>query len=134
KTLLLDLTASYDFGPVELTSVTSKLIRNILVSRDASALTGSVYISPFAGAAPAAAGGAGLISNLRDSTRLNQTTQEIRLASTGAGPFQWVIGGFYSDARRRYQQRLPTPGADIFSQDFLDVVAGGLPVSALSNG
>jgi len=45
-TLLLDLTASYDFGPVELTSVSSKLIRDILVSRDASALTGSVGISP----------------------------------------------------------------------------------------
>src|SRR3954469_263127 len=37
QTTLLDLTASYDFGPAELTSVTSKLIRNILVSRDASA-------------------------------------------------------------------------------------------------
>src|SRR4051794_27112954 len=133
KTLLMDLTASYDFGPVELTSVTSKLIRNILVSRDASALTGSVYIS-FAGAAPAAAGGAALISNLRDSTHLNQTTQEIRLASTGAGPLQWVIGGFYSDARRKYRQRLPTPGADVFSQDFLDVIAPGVPVSALANG
>src|SRR5206468_5704630 len=77
KTLLADLVASYDFGGAELTSVSSYLHRNILVSRDASALTGSVYIS-FAGAAPAAAGGAALISNLRDTTRLNQFTQELR--------------------------------------------------------
>jgi len=133
KTLLMDLTASYDFGPVEVTSVSSKLIRDILVSRDASALTGSVYIS-FAGAAAAAAGGAALISNLRDTTHLNQTTQELRLSSTGGGPLSWVLGGFYSNARRQYKQRLPTPGADVFSQDFLDVVAPGLPVSATYNG
>ncbi|HEY8434806.1 MAG TPA: TonB-dependent receptor, partial [Sphingomicrobium sp.] len=133
KTLLADLVASYDFGGAELTSVTSHLDRNILVSRDASALTGSVFIS-FAGAAPAAAGGASLISNLRDTTKLKQFSQELRLGSTGLGPFQWVFGGFYSRADRNYKQRLPTPGADVFSQDFLDVVAPGVPVSATFNG
>ena len=133
KTLLADLVGSYDFGGAELTSVTSYLHRNILVSRDASALTGSVYVS-FAGAAPAAAGGADLISNLRDTTRLNQFSQELRLASTGAGPFQWVFGGFYSNAHRKYAQRLPTPGSDVFSQDFLNVVAPGVPISATYNG
>jgi len=86
KTLLADLVDSYDFGGAELTSVSSYLHRNILVSRDASALTGSVYVS-FAGAAPAAIGGAALDSNLRDTTRLSQFTQELRLASTGSGPF-----------------------------------------------
>ena len=45
KTLLTDLVASYDFGPAELTSVTSYVHRNILVSRDASALTDSVYVA-----------------------------------------------------------------------------------------
>ncbi len=37
-----DLTVAYNFGPAELTSVSSYMHRNILVSRDASALTGSV--------------------------------------------------------------------------------------------
>jgi iron complex outermembrane receptor protein len=115
KTLLTDLTASYDFGPVELTSVSSKMIRKILVSRDASALTGSVSVSPFLsifpGLDPAIVN---LTSNLRDTTHLNQFTQELRLSSTGAGPFQWVFGGFYSDAHRTYHQRLPTPGYDAF--------------------
>src|SRR5207244_4356537 len=60
RTTLLDLTASYDFGPVELTSVSSKLIRDILVSRDASALTDSVTIS-FAGLEPSVIAGANLI-------------------------------------------------------------------------
>ena len=136
KTLLADLVASYDFGPVELTSVTSYLNRDILVSRDASALTGSVYVS-FAGADPTTAGaigGAALNSNLRDTTKLKQWTQELRLGSTGAGPFQWVVGGFYSNVDRVYAQRLPTPGSDPFGQIFLNLVAPGLNIADLRNG
>ena len=109
RPLLADLTASYDFGGVELTSVSSYMHRDILVSRDASALTGSVYVS-FAGAAPRRPAVLRWPSNLRDTTKLKQFTQELRLASTGAGPFQWVFGGFYSQVDRKYAQRLPTPG------------------------
>jgi iron complex outermembrane receptor protein len=121
KTLLADLVASYDFGPVELTSVTSHVHRDILVSRDASALTGSVTLSPLAFAfldsdpedrSLIIAAGALLPSNLRDTTKLKQFTQELRLSSTGSGPFQWVFGGFYSKVDRKYKQRLPTPGYD----------------------
>jgi iron complex outermembrane receptor protein len=134
KTFLMDLTGSYDFGPVELTSVTSKLIRKILVSRDASALTGSVSVD--LGFPPA---GDDLVSNLRDTTQLNQFTQELRLASTSSGPFQWVFGGFYSKVHRTYHQRLPTPGYDVFLNQFLaadcastpaDCGPGGLPLTA----
>jgi iron complex outermembrane receptor protein len=131
KTLLLDLTASYDFGPVELTSVTSKLIRKVLVSRDASALTGSVGVTflsiPFPNLDPAIVN---LTSNLRDTTKLNQFTQELRLASTGAGPFSWVFGGFYSKVHRSYFQRLPTPGYDAF----IDASLGAGTSAALDNG
>jgi iron complex outermembrane receptor protein len=45
---------------------------------------------------------------------LNQFTQEVRLASTTASPFQWLVGVFYSDVQRDYSQRLPTPGYDAF--------------------
>jgi iron complex outermembrane receptor protein len=114
KTQVLDLTASYDFGPAELTSASSKVIRNVLVSRDASALTGSVGISPFALALGVDPAIANLTSNLRDTTKLNQFTQELRIASTGAGPLSWVFGGFYSNVKRDYFQRLPTPGYDAF--------------------
>ena len=112
-TLLADLTGSVGFGAVELTSITSYINRDILVSRDASALTGSVGISPLVGAGvdPDIAL---LPSNLRDTTKLKQWTQELRLGSTGAGPLQWVFGGFYSHTDRKYAQRLPTPGYDAF--------------------
>jgi iron complex outermembrane receptor protein len=125
KTALADLTISYDFGGVEATSVTSRMWRNILVSRDASALTGSVSVD--LGFPPA---GINLVSNLRDTTKLGQFTQELRFASTGGDPFQWVIGGFYSDAHRTYHQRLPTPGYDAFT----DAVFGAGTSAAVDNG
>lgn len=129
KTTLADLVASYDFGPAELTSVTSYVHRNILVSRDASALTGSVTLSPLLGAGvnPIAIA---LPSNLRDTTKLKQFTQELRLASTGSGPFQWVFGGFYSKVDRKYAQRLPTPGYDAF----IDAALGQGTSAAVANG
>jgi iron complex outermembrane receptor protein len=124
-TALADLTMSYDFGGIEATSVTSRTWRNILVSRDASALTGSVSVD--LGFPPA---GINLASNLRDTTKLDQFTQELRFASISGGPFQWVVGGFYSNASRKYHQRLPTPGYDAFT----DAVLGAGTSAAVDNG
>ena len=129
NTLLADLTGSIAFGAVELTSITSYIDRDILVSRDASALTGSVGISPLGGAGvdPDIAN---LPSNLRDTTKLKQWTQEVRLGSTGAGPLQWVIGAFYTDIERVYAQRLPTPGYDAF----IDAALGAGVSAGAANG
>jgi iron complex outermembrane recepter protein len=124
-TLLADLTASADLGPVELTSVTSYIDRDILVSRDASALTGSVSVDlnllPASFLLP---------SNLVDTTDLKTWTQELRLSSSGEGPFQWLIGAFYSDVNRIYAQRLPTPGYDVF----IDARFGAGTAAAVANG
>ena len=116
KTWLADLTSSHDFGPVNLTAISSYIKRDILVSRDASALTGSVTIS-FAGLEPLVAPAANLPSNLRDTTDLKQWTHELRLSSTGSGPLQWLVGGFHSKVDRKYAQRLPTPGYDAAAGD-----------------
>ena len=125
QTLLADLTASFGFGGVELTSVTSYINRDILVSRDASALTGSVSVDlGFPTAAVL------LPSNLVDRTDLETFTQEVRLSSTGDGPFQWVVGGFYSDIDRFYRQRLPTPGYDAAT----DATLGAGTSAAVANG
>ena len=124
-TLLADLTASADLGGVELTSVTTYINRDILVSRDASALTGSVSVDL---GFPAA--GVLLPSNLVDTTDLKTWTQELRLSSSGDGPFQWLIGAFYSDVDRVYAQRLPTPGYDVFT----DARFGAGTSAAVANG
>jgi outer membrane receptor protein involved in Fe transport len=124
-TLLADVTASVGIGPVELTSVSSYINRDILVSRDASALTGSVSDDlnfPDAGVL--------LPSNLRDTTKLKQFSQELRLSSATSGPFQWVVGGFYSRVDRKYEQRLPTPGYDAFT----DARFGAGTSAAVANG
>lgn len=130
RTTLYDLTASFDFTEgVNFTSVTSYIDRDILVSRDASALTGSVSVSPFIslGINPLVVN---LPSNLRDTTTLNQWTQEVRFSSTGDGPLQWVIGGFYSKVNRTYAQRLPTPGYDAY----VDAALGAGTSVAVANG
>ena len=126
KTTLLDLTASAGLSDsIEVTSVTSYIHRKILVSRDASALTGSVSVDlgfPTAGV--------NLPSNLVDTTRLKQFTQELRVGSSGKGPFQWVFGGFYSNVDRQYTQRLPTPGYDAYT----DARFGAGTSAAVANG
>jgi outer membrane receptor protein involved in Fe transport len=110
---------------IDLTSVTSYLRRDILVSRDASALSGSVSIDL---GFPAA--GVDLASNLRDTTKLDTFSQEVRLASSGEGPLQWVVGAFYTDIERTYDQRLPTPGYDAFT----DARFGAGTSAAVANG
>lgn len=110
ETMIADATIKVGFGSVDLTSVSSYTDRDILVSRDASALTGSVSVDL---GFPAA--GVLLPSNLADTTKVQSFTQEVRLSSNGDGPFQWVLGGFYSDTDRDYAQRLPTPGYDAFT-------------------
>lgn len=126
ETLIADLTIKVGLGNLDLTSVSSYINRDILVSRDASALTGSVSISPLG--LPDAA--VLLPSNLRDTTDLETVTQELRLASDYDGPFQWLIGGFYSDVQRDYRQRLPTPGYDALA----DATLGAGTSAGAANG
>ena len=125
ETLLFDITAEADLGPVTLTSVSSYIQRDILVSRDASALTGSVSVD--LGYPDAAVL---LPSNLRDTTDLETITQELRLSSNSTGPLQWLVGAFYSEVDRVYRQRLPTPGYDAFT----DAVLGAGTSAAVANG
>jgi iron complex outermembrane receptor protein len=122
---LFDLTMSYDGDVIGVTSVTTYTDRDILVSRDASALTGSVSADlgfPVAGIL--------LPSNLVDTTGVKQFTQELRVNSAGTGPFQWLVGGYYANVKRDYTQRLPTPGYDVFT----DARFGAGTSAALANG
>lgn len=125
KDTIADLVAKFAFKGFDLTSVTTHTDRQILVSRDASALTGSVSVDlgfPTAGVL--------LPSNLRDTTDFKSFTQELRLSSNDAGPLQWLVGAFYADADRKYAQRLPTPGYDAVT----DAVLGAGTSAAVANG
>jgi iron complex outermembrane recepter protein len=110
--LLGDLKIDVDIGErVGFTSVTSYSDRQVEVLRDASQLTGSVTIDLGGSDAQAR-----LNSPLIDTTDLQVFSQELRLASTGEGAFQWLAGAFYQQYDREYGQNLPTPGYDALSQ------------------
>lgn len=108
ETLIFDTVADWSIeGLFDVTYSASYISRDLLVSRDASALTGSVSVDlGFAENQVANP------SNLRDTTDLEQMTHELRLSSNDDGALHWLAGVFYSDVERDYSQRLPTPGYD----------------------
>ena len=108
ETLIFDTVVNWSIEDFfDVTYSASYINRDLLVSRDASALTGSVSVDlGFAEDQVANP------SNLRDTTDLEQMTHELRLSSNDEGAFQWLAGVFYSDVERDYSQRLPTPGYD----------------------
>ncbi|MGQ0741003.1 MAG: TonB-dependent receptor [Alphaproteobacteria bacterium] len=120
------------FDGVAFTSVSSYIDRDILVSRDASALSHSVTMDLIAAGLflPGAIAITAVPSNLRDTTSLKSFTQEARLASADDGPLQWLVGVFYADVERDYAQRLPTPGYDAV----IDAGLGMGTAVALRNG
>lgn len=125
ETLLADVVFEAAFDSFDFTFVGSQMDRDILVSRDASALTGSVSVDlgyPDAGVL--------LPSNLRDTTDLKQTTFEARISSNNDGRLQWLAGAFWSDTERNYGQRLPTPGY----ADVTDATLGAGTSAAVANG
>ena len=125
-TFLADLTAQIELGDqVSFTSISTYISRQIEVSRDASALTGSVSVDlGYPNAAVL------LPSNLIDTTELATFAQEVRLSTDSDGPMNFVVGLFYSDTERTYHQRLPTPGYDAFT----DVRFGAGTSVAVANG
>jgi iron complex outermembrane recepter protein len=87
------LTAAYEFDGATLTSITSHWTSEGSSRGDIDGGFGAVFLP--------GGGGPGLIpfpSDTQDSIDLEQTTQEIRLASNGDGPLGWQVGGFYFES------------------------------------
>jgi iron complex outermembrane receptor protein len=103
--VLGDVNLRYDFGGMNLTSITSYTWRDILVTRDGGALYASIV------------GGSGgmpeavytLDAPYDDKTEVNVWTQEARLAG-GTDRAKWLLGAFYSRAKRDYGQSVRAPG------------------------
>ena len=113
--MMADLKLDFGLGgDLGMTAVTTYIDRQVEVLRDASQLTGSVTID-----LGGTADDARLNSPLYDDTDLQVFSQEIRLASTGEGAFQWLVGAFYQQSDRKYGQTLPTPGYDALTQDLI---------------
>ncbi|HYV65375.1 MAG TPA: TonB-dependent receptor [Myxococcales bacterium] len=116
KWYLADLNINYVFGEVELTSISSYNRRDILVVRDAGALTSSITGGSIGQPEPvyslnaplydATGGGDPAVPNRKPATTF---TQEVRLSGT-QNRFRWVLGGFYAHLTRDYGQDLPVAG------------------------
>jgi iron complex outermembrane recepter protein len=104
--VLGDVAVDYRVRPdVTVTSITSYNYRDILVVRDAGALTASIT-----------GGSIGLPPNvytlnapLDDATNAKMWTEELRVAGARNG-IAWVAGGFFSHVHRHYGQNLPVTG------------------------
>ncbi|HXF96919.1 MAG TPA: TonB-dependent receptor, partial [Gemmatimonadales bacterium] len=105
--LLTDLNLRYDFGRVSLTSITSYTFRDILVVRDAGALTSSITGGSLGLSEPIYT----LDAPLDDATTSKVVTQEVRL-SGATERLRWLLGGFFSSNQRDYGQSLLVVGFD----------------------
>jgi len=105
KFWLGDLNIRYSFGKVDLTSITSYTDRDVLVVRDATALTASIT----GGSIGLPARVYTLDAPLDDRTKAKSWTQELRLSGE-TNKFRWVAGGFYSSTKRTYGQSLLVAG------------------------
>ncbi|HUP64968.1 MAG TPA: TonB-dependent receptor [Thermoanaerobaculia bacterium] len=103
--LLGDLNIEYDLGAATLTSITSFTNRDILVTRDATALTASITGGTIALPEEVYT----IDAPLFDATEAESMTQEVRLSGE-RDRLQWVAGAFYSDSTRDYRQNLPVIG------------------------
>ncbi len=105
--VLTDVNLRYDLGGASLTSITSYTYRDILVVRDATALTASITGGSIGLSEPIYT----LDAPLDDATTSKVWTQEVRL-SGASERVRWLVGGFYSSNKRDYGQSLIVTGFD----------------------
>ena len=99
------LNATYDFGRMNLTSVTSYGTRDVSVVRDGGALYASIVGASIGLPPPIYT----MNAQLTDLTNTHVWTQEVRLAG-GNDEFRWLVGGFFSNGKRDYGQSVMVPG------------------------
>ena len=90
---LSSLPIKYDFSGFSVTSVSGYWKRNQKQLQDGTEQVQELFGTP---SFDPALGGIGPVQ-LFETDDTHQFSQELRVASTGTGPFQWLAGGFYSD-------------------------------------
>nr|WP_295110608.1 TonB-dependent receptor [uncultured Caulobacter sp.] len=68
------------------------------------------------------------ISNNRTANAIKTFTQEVRLASSGDGPLNWLIGGFYQNEKLDTGRTI-TYGSDV--RGFAEALSGPVPATLL---
>lgn len=105
---LYTLPIKYDLPWAEVASISAYYDRNSDLNQDSSEI-GQDFLEALIGVPDVSYAAAGpLTAYERDHT--TQFSEEVRLSSTGSGPLQWVIGGFYEDYKAHTVIGLTTPG------------------------
>lgn len=89
-------TIGYDMSFARLTSVTSyqRIESADILNATGSGLASVLQLLPLFGGEPFPPPG---VVAEATGTKVRKFTQEVRLASRGPGPLQWLVGGYYSD-------------------------------------
>lgn len=110
---LVALEASFDLGFAQLTSATSYSEYRLHANRDQTDLAiqlgfGYENFNP-------------LIDMTDERIKEERINQEVRLVSSGDGPFNWTIGGFYNRFKRRVDYAELLPG--FYTGDLRDYIS-----------
>jgi iron complex outermembrane recepter protein len=108
RSQLANLTGEFDAGFAMLTSSTSYEWNRESVQADSTALGFGGIAAGFGVVPRDTVGQAGI--GLVESQKKSNFTQEIRLVSSGDGPFNWILGGFYNRAKYTKSQNYPVRG------------------------
>jgi iron complex outermembrane recepter protein len=95
---LLSVVVNYDDSFANITSATSYWTRNERQIQDGSELVQNSFGTPFFTAVP-----------YPETDHSEQFSEELRVTSTGAGPFQWLAGLFYSKFQFDVIQNVMSP-------------------------
>jgi outer membrane receptor protein involved in Fe transport len=108
---LVSLKVNYELPDVTLTSVTAYAKQRMSQTQDTTEV-GFEGIADTLGLTSykSSQGGLGPISST-ETNPTSQATQEIRLASKGQGPLQWIVGGYIGHFESTYHGRITAPEA-----------------------
>lgn len=118
ETKLYQIAVNYDFGPLNLTSLSNYADRTTVVNRDFTSII-------LAALGPLGVSGPSPVSSTGPSKIFSQ---EFRLASDGEGAVRWLVGLYYLDGERGSEERLPNVGAGAILAPF------GFPSDLLFTG
>jgi iron complex outermembrane recepter protein len=105
---LFSLPIKYDFGGFDLTEVTSYYRRQTHLTQDSSEIAQD-FLEALIGIPKVSYANAGPLAYY-ETDHARQLTEEVRVNSSGAGPFQWLVGGFLQDFKPYTYVGSSTPG------------------------
>jgi outer membrane receptor protein involved in Fe transport len=120
---IYNLTLGYDAGPVDFVSSTSYLDRKFTISSSFDFITEFIFGLP-------------LLAPSFENNDIRNFTQEIRVVSK-PGRFQWQVGAYYGNDKRRYLQHsfaegldelIGIPSQDLFAPFPNEIYFGNIPL------